>query len=150
MKSENYHHHHGNGTPSLLWPSSGAICSPSSASSSSASSTTRLSNRFSFDEKKLAELQKHDITMFPSPPAQHPLYDKRNKSDMTSSTTTGFVSSTSPHNENIYDSLSLGLYPSQSEHLVSIQDPISIYSNSIYPTPPPSTPWYGHFFNDSF
>lgn len=143
MKNENQI----NGTPPALWHS-GSTSSP-------------LSSRFNFDEKKLAEMQRHEFNIFPSPPGQHILYDKRQKNELTGA---GLTSCSSPpstllYNQNIHDShLPMGLYPSQQEHAASIHETNSTRNytlpspTTIYPTPPPSAFLYGHshWFNDTF
>lgn len=134
-----------NGTPSVL--------------GNSISTSSHSSSRFNFDEKNLAEIHKHEFNIFPSPPGQYLLYEKR---QMNEPTTAGYTSCGSPssnlsYNHYIHDShLSMNFHHSlHPEHVSSIHETNFTKSytlaspTTIYPTPPPSAV-FNHWFNDSF
>lgn len=116
------------GTPPVLWHSD---------SSSSA--------HMNFEEKKIADMHRHEYNIFTFPQRQHTLNDKRQNNELAS-----FVSCSS------HDShASMNLQLSQQEHAASFNYETTSTKNftlqsptTIYPTPPPSAPWY--WFNETF
>lgn len=114
------------------------------------------SAHLNFDEKKIAEMHQNELNIFSFSPRQLKLNDKRQKNELAGA---GLVSCSSPSltsSYNLHDSpTSLNLHSSQQEHAASLNYEKTLTKNytlqspnTIYPTPPPSAPWY--WFNEPF
>lgn len=109
------------------------------------------------NDKHFSNIPKQEWHFFPSPSTSVSMLEKRSrlhheKLDLSANS----MSCGSPSHNNIYHShLTSNLYSLQENSLLhdsttSTSRNCTLPSPTIYPTPPPSASWYGHWFSDTF